>query len=136
MKFSNKILISSEAKDFIAGLLVKTPCNRLGTTADSLEIMNHPWFRDFDWAKLLDKSLTPPYNPMFLGFEEHFDPIFTSELAKDSICLDDPVLFKIYEKKFIHFNESDDELSTKVKTQNTKLDQLKIYNIENLIHLK
>ena len=110
LKFSSKVIISPEAKDFIAGLLVKAPQKRLGAIADSLEVMSHPWFKDFNWRKLLDKTMPPPYNPMDTEWECNFDPGFTCEPAKDSLCLEDPQLFKHYEKAFDVFNDqSQDE---------------------------
>ena len=104
LKFSGKIMISPEAKDFIAGLLVKAPGKRLGSIADSLEVMNHPWFKDFNWAKLLDKNMTPPYNPMAIDWEKNFDQVFTKEPAKDSFCTVDPAIFDKYNSQFKVFD--------------------------------
>lgn len=88
LKFKQDIAISAEAKDFIAGLLDKAPEQRLGSIADSLEVMNHPWFRDFDWKNLLDRKLDPPYNPMKDGghWIDNFDQAFTRQLPADSAC--------------------------------------------------
>ena len=128
LKFSSKIIISPEAKDLIAGLLVKAPSKRLGAIADSLEVMSHPWFKDFDWRKLLDKSLIPQYNPLDSEWEGNFDPGFTNEPAKDSICLEDPALFKNYEKDFDIFNDNEnvkDETEIKAKEpENRQLNNL------------
>ena len=64
LKFKKYVMVSDEAKDFVSGLLVKNPNKWLGSIADSLEVMNHSWFKDFDWTKLLDKKLKPPFNPL------------------------------------------------------------------------
>jgi len=58
----HKIDMSEEMKDLIVKLLHKTPSKRLGYKS-SKEIMNHPWFDDMDWKKLLRKQLKPPYMP-------------------------------------------------------------------------
>ena len=54
MKFREDVKISNEGKDFIFSLLIKNPVKRLGSIADSLEVMNHKWFDNFDWTKLVD----------------------------------------------------------------------------------
>lgn len=35
----------------------------MGSKADALEIMNHKFFENFNWFRLLGKRLEPPYNP-------------------------------------------------------------------------
>ena len=63
VKFPKDSKISSECKDFIKSLLNKNPLQRLGSKADTLEIMNHCFFKQFNWFKLLSKKLTSPYLP-------------------------------------------------------------------------
>lgn len=114
LKFPNRVIISPEAKDFVAGLLVKAPSKRLGSIADSLEVMNHPWFKDFNWGKLLDKSLTPPYTPNIKNIEENFDPSILKDIPIDSFCVVDPALVQKFEQEFKVFDfnnnsESDDK---------------------------
>jgi hypothetical protein len=60
-------------------LLTKNPAKRLGSIADSLEVINHDWFRNFDWTKLIEKQLKSPYNPMDneKDWLKNFDPSFT-----------------------------------------------------------
>ena len=53
--FKSKVKISKEGKDIINRLLIKDQQKRLGSKADSLEILNHPWFKDIDVSKLLAK---------------------------------------------------------------------------------
>ena len=47
--------------------------------AGSLEILSHPWFKGFDWLKLIDKNLIPPFKPLSTDkdFLSNFDPSFT-----------------------------------------------------------
>ena len=47
--------MSDELKDLITKLLDKNPTKRLGTTNDADEIVNHPFFADMDWDKLMSK---------------------------------------------------------------------------------
>lgn len=48
LRFPSKSSVSNEAKDFVTGLLMKNSLQRLGSAADSLEVMNHSWFKDFE----------------------------------------------------------------------------------------
>ena len=51
-----------EAADFINKLIQRKPKNRLGK--DSInEVINHPWLRSLDWAKIKNKSLRAYYIP-------------------------------------------------------------------------
>ena len=79
LKFKKNIKISPEGKDFISGLLNKKPQKRLGSIADSLEVMNHSWFKDFKWTELLSKRLEAPYKPFEKEKDwiKNFDPSFT-----------------------------------------------------------
>ena len=49
-------------RDFISGCLEKDPKNRLGYNS-KLEILDHPWFSDVNWKKLIKKRLKSPYVP-------------------------------------------------------------------------
>lgn len=133
LKFqSKKIFISPEAKDFIAGLLIKSPKKRLGAIADSLEIMNHSWFKDFNWAKLLDRTLIPPYNPNSKEWEKHFDPASMNQKAFDSLCSVDPLLVQKFDQEFKVFdfnNETNNEMD---KTDVNLNNSLKVLNEEDL----
>ncbi len=55
LKFKKYLDCSDEAKDFLKKLLKKNPKKRLGSIADSIELMSHPWFKDFDFGKLMKK---------------------------------------------------------------------------------
>lgn len=79
---------TNDAKDIILRLLRKNPKQRLGSQADSLEVMNHPWFKDIDWALLIDKKLPSPFVPKVVGdsWLQNFDKDFTSEEVRDSVA--------------------------------------------------
>lgn len=57
--------ISDEARDLLVKLLDKDPKTRLGcsTTADAVEIMQHPWFSSINWQSIVEKKQTVPYKP-------------------------------------------------------------------------
>ncbi|CAD8110119.1 unnamed protein product [Paramecium primaurelia] len=53
---------SLEAADFANQLIQRKPAQRLGS--DNPEaVKNHEWFNGFEWNKLLNKQLQPPYLP-------------------------------------------------------------------------
>ena len=53
---------ANEAADFVNKLIQRKPKNRLGR--DSIaEVLNHPWFDDFDWEQVKRKKLKAPYVP-------------------------------------------------------------------------
>jgi serine/threonine protein kinase len=47
-RFSDKVKISDEAKDFIVKLLSKDPKKRLGSSGEANEVLAHPWFSGMD----------------------------------------------------------------------------------------
>ena len=49
------IPMSNNLKSIITRLLEKNPAKRLGSNGDADEIVNHPWFKDIDWSKLMKK---------------------------------------------------------------------------------
>jgi hypothetical protein len=51
--------ISDEAKDMINSFLRVDPTKRLGANGFD-EIKNHPFFRNFDWAKLESLEMVSP----------------------------------------------------------------------------
>ncbi|KAI7883023.1 Pkinase-domain-containing protein [Lichtheimia hyalospora FSU 10163] len=73
---------SSEAKDLVAKLLRKNPHLRLGARRKDMKtILSHDFFRDMDWAALLDRRVEPPIIPIITNpaAAENFDSMFTSE---------------------------------------------------------
>ncbi len=62
-KFHDRILISYNLKDLLSRLLKKNPKNRIGSKYGVIEIMKHPWFKNFSWISLLKKKTTMHYIP-------------------------------------------------------------------------
>jgi len=54
-----KIVFPKEAKDIILGLLDRDKFRRIG----AMEIKQHPFFAEIDWAKLSRREATPPWKP-------------------------------------------------------------------------
>lgn len=72
--------VSDQCKNLIFSLLKKDPMKRIGAK-DELEIKNHPWFADLDWARLMLKQIKPDFIPA-VGNEidvANFDEMFTKE---------------------------------------------------------
>ena len=55
---------SNDIANFINGLIQRKPKNRLGKD-DINEVIDHPWFDDFDWNNCALKKLKAPYVPKF-----------------------------------------------------------------------
>lgn len=125
LKFKKNTQCSEEAKDFIAGLLIKDPRKRLGSIADINELMAHPWFKGFDWQALKEKRLEPPYKPSNYGssWESYFDPEFMKMKAKDSICDTSKAVISQYEDKFAEFDYVDPDFELEIP-KGTNLDKL------------
>lgn len=109
LKFPAKSGVSKTAMDFCAGLLVKCCSRRLGSVADSLEVMNHSWFSDIDWSKLLAMKLKPPFKPNSKKWAKNFDPEFVNEEPRDSKSEIDLEILKKYEKEFCIFTYREQE---------------------------
>lgn len=55
--------MSEELKDLITKLLDKDQKTRLGSNGDADELVNHPWFKGFDWDKLMKRETVAPFVP-------------------------------------------------------------------------
>ncbi|XP_057951559.1 serine/threonine-protein kinase D6PKL2 [Malania oleifera] len=66
LQFPESPLVSFEARDLIAGLLVKDPENRLGSETGAAEIKQHPFFEGLNWA--LIRCAVPPEIPECYDF--------------------------------------------------------------------
>jgi len=53
---------SLEAADFINKLIQRKPINRLGLDGPK-EVKEHPWLKDYPWAKMAKKELLSPFIP-------------------------------------------------------------------------
>ena len=60
---THDISISPLAKDFINKCLKKDPMERLGSEGGLKEILNHPWFGEFDYDTMLKKEYEAEYKP-------------------------------------------------------------------------
>ena len=54
---------SDESVDFINSCLKRKDSRRLGFTGGVIDLKNHPWFKDFDWDSLFNKTLKAPFIP-------------------------------------------------------------------------
>lgn len=100
LRFPSRCNVSAEAKDFVSGLLVKNCTKRLGSIADSLELMSHVWLKDFPFQKLLDYKVEPGFKPSLRSWEDNFDPEFLKELAVDSKCDNNSSLLNKFKTEF------------------------------------
>lgn len=57
------IPMSEDLKDLITKLLDKDQKTRLGSNGDADELVNHAWFKGFDWDKLMKKEIDAPFKP-------------------------------------------------------------------------
>ncbi|KAF2074894.1 hypothetical protein CYY_003813 [Polysphondylium violaceum] len=72
--------ISKNAASLITLLLNRDPAKRLGSgDSDVEEIKAHPFFRNLNWSKLLNKEIDPPFKPHLIGPLDlsYFDPVCT-----------------------------------------------------------
>ncbi len=60
---------------------MKNVDDRLGSKKGAEEIKGHPWFEGFDWEKILNKEIIPPFKPKISGKTcvDNFDEEFTTE---------------------------------------------------------
>jgi serum/glucocorticoid-regulated kinase 2 len=109
LRFPAKSGVSRLAMDFCSGLLQKKCTKRLGSVADSLEIMNHPWLADTEWSKLLAMKLKPPFRPNCKKWAKNFDPEFVNEIPRDSKSDIDPASLIKYQEEFRIFTYKEQE---------------------------
>ena len=107
-----------DAADFINKLIQRKPKNRLGK--DSIkEVINHPWFKGFDWENLKSKKLSAFYIPKN---EDNFDKKYclNNKIETDTIERYRQIIMEPnYSKIFKNFD------------CNKVPDELKIYNKSN-----
>lgn len=106
LKFKLAPQISDDAKNFISQLLVKDPAKRLGSVADALEVMNHPWLRDIPWSAIYAGTAESPYKPLDVqaSLQTGTEHGLMREAPIDSICYLDPLLESQFTKDFEIFN--------------------------------
>ena len=59
--------VSDQAKDIMLKLLDKNPKTRIGSQGGIEDVMRHPWLRDVDFGKLMEKKVQPPFVPDLYG---------------------------------------------------------------------
>jgi serine/threonine protein kinase len=100
----------SQVVDLLRRLLAKDQRFRIKSVS---EIKKHPWLRDTDWNKVLNKSKPPPFIPSMR--ETNFDPEF-NEMPVDFDELE--VKFRLTtERRFSYYIES--TLQSKTCTENS-----------------
>lgn len=110
INFKHSGNLGEEGKDLVRKLLIKDPNKRLGSQADSLEVLSHPWFADLDWSFLLAKKVKPPILPNVEGDEwmKNFDKEFINEKVRDSDAQVDLDVLKKFQKEFEEMNYNKD----------------------------
>jgi serine/threonine protein kinase len=84
--------ISEEPRHLLTRLLDKNPRTRIGSEEGILEVMKHPWLKNIDFSKLLEKKIDPPFVPdlqsshiggVFSGMKVNPDFFSDSEIEAD-----------------------------------------------------
>lgn len=108
--FKSEVSASDLCKDLITKLLHKDQKLRLGSQADSLEVLSHPWFADLDWSKLVERKLEAPFKPKTDGdtWMNNFDKEFMNENIRDTNAKVDLEVLKSFQKEFdeLTYNKS------------------------------
>ncbi|KAM3140126.1 hypothetical protein pb186bvf_007679 [Paramecium bursaria] len=68
VQFPPQIPLSQDLKNLISKLLVKDPSQRLGSQRGVREILEHQWFKSFDFNALKSKKLHMVYKPIPLKY--------------------------------------------------------------------
>ena len=118
VRWKSNVDISNESKDIIVKLLNKNPNKRLGSEADSLEVLSHPWFEDLDWTDMLEKKFESPYVPETSGTHwlKNFDVEFTTLQIRDTHLPKDISVIKEIQKhkeEFEQLNFNIDDIKEK-----------------------
>ncbi len=109
-QFTFPSYVSATAKDLISKLLSADLSKRLGNLAGGTQdIINHPWFKDFPWAKLEARELKAPFPTTVKGEEDAsaFEGNVPDEMVPDFGSTDCETIKPTPEqtKLFAHFEE-------------------------------
>ncbi|KAK8790933.1 hypothetical protein WA158_005564 [Blastocystis sp. Blastoise] len=84
--------LSHDVISLLKGLLTKDPNKRLGSiipvknqVGGVQQLKNHPFFKNIDWSKVLDRSIIPPYKPNYILDNHYLD---TSNFFKEYTTMD------------------------------------------------
>lgn len=67
------IQMPRDSVSILQSLLTRNPAQRLGSgNDDAEEIKRHPFFRNVDWNKMLNKSIPPPFLPTIVSLFARF----------------------------------------------------------------
>ena len=108
LRFPKKIQVSDSAKDLLSKLLIKNQDDRLGSKKGFDEIKEHPFFKGFDFDKLLKKELEAPFKPILKDSLDvsNFDADFTSEeLVSSAIPQQKIEMVKKRQDEFAEFDD-------------------------------
>ena len=148
---------SHEIADFINRLIQRKPVNRLGKN-DINEVVNHPWFDDFDWDNCSKKQINAPYVPKSgdnfdknyclqsnkIGTEtmERYEKIMAKEeihlIFKEFNCSIIPKELKgysnkkRYENKYSSNNNVSSNMSTTSISRNIRNEQNNLIGLNNM----
>ena len=148
---------SHEIADFINRLIQRKPVNRLGKN-DINEVVNHPWFDDFDWDNCSKKQINAPYVPKSgdnfdknyclqsnkIGTEtmERYEKIMAKEeihlIFKEFNCSIIPKELKgysnkkRYENKYSSNNNVSSNMSTTSISRNNRNEQNNLIGLNNM----
>ena len=120
---------SNETADFINRLIQRKPANRLGK--DSInEVIDHPWFDEFDWENVYKKKLKAPYIPK-LG--DNFDKKYclqSNKIGTDTMERYKKIMMdENYKLIFRQFNCN--RIPEELKGNSSKKTNENFYNITN-----
>ena len=78
-KAKHGIEVSPDAKDLISKMLSKDRKDRLGANKDYLDILEHPFFKEYKEDDLLQKKVPAPFIPKITDVKDigNFDPEVT-----------------------------------------------------------
>ena len=79
-----RIDYSDEIVDLVQKLLTKDRAHRLGAKNDYQEVIEHPFFKGFDFDALTAEKMKPPFKPNIKD-EKDYDKYFNTEKSKESI---------------------------------------------------
>jgi serine/threonine protein kinase len=69
----DSLQISTEAKDFIAELLIKEKFERLGSKQNKKEVKEHEFFNEINWHQLENGQIIPPFKPSVVSILKFLD---------------------------------------------------------------